>query len=48
MMSTAYELYLARGKYCDAVRVALRMDDQDRLAQLLTECQDKATRQQMG
>lgn len=47
MMSTAFELYRIQGKYCDAVRVALRMDDPDLLAQLLAECEDKHTRQQM-
>lgn len=46
-MSTAFELYRIQGKYCDAVRVALRMDDPDLLAQLLAECEDKHTRQQM-
>lgn len=48
MMTTAFELYRKQGKYCDAVRVALRMDEPDRLAQLLAECEDKATRQQMS
>ncbi|CAM9644994.1 unnamed protein product [Scytosiphon promiscuus] len=48
MMSTAFELYRMRGKYCDAVRVALRMDDSDLLAQLLAECEDKGMTQQMS
>lgn len=47
MMTTAFELYRMRGKYCDAVRVALRMDDSDLLAQLLAECEDKGMTQQM-
>lgn len=47
MMTTAFELYRMRGKYCDAVRVALRMDDADLLAQLLAECEDKGMTQQM-
>lgn len=47
MMTTAFELYRMRGKYCDAVRVALRMDDSDLLAQLLAECDDKGMTQQM-
>lgn len=47
MMSTAFELYRMQGKYCDAVRIALRMDDPDRLAQLLAECEDTGIRQQM-
>ena len=46
-MTTAFELYRMRGKYCDAVRVALRMDDGDLLAQLLAECDDKGMTQQM-
>lgn len=46
-MSTAFELYRMQGKYCDAVRIALRMDDPDRLAQLLAECEDTNVRQQM-
>ncbi|CAN0429775.1 unnamed protein product, partial [Ectocarpus sp. 12 AP-2014] len=48
MMTTAFELYRMRGKYCDAVRVALRMDDSDLLAQLLAECEDKGMTQQMS
>ncbi|CAN0219074.1 unnamed protein product [Laminaria digitata] len=48
MMSTAFELYRMQGKYCDAVRVALRMDDPDLLAQLLAECDDNGMRQQMS
>ncbi|CAM9663790.1 unnamed protein product, partial [Ectocarpus sp. 6 AP-2014] len=48
MMTTAFELYRMRGKYCDAVRVALRMDDSDLLVQLLAECEDKGMTQQMS
>eukprot|EP00903_Cladosiphon_okamuranus_P015551 g14356.t1 len=48
MMTTAFELYRMRGKYCDAVRVALRMDDSDLLAQLLADCEDKGMTQQMS
>lgn len=47
-MATAYELYRKQAKYCDAMRVALRMDDPDHQAQLLNDCEDEATRQQMG
>ena len=36
-----------QGKYCDAVRVALRMDNPDLLAQLLKECEEPRVRQQM-
>lgn len=46
-MTTAFELYRKQGKYCDAVRVGLKLDDGDLLAQLLAECEDKGMRQQM-
>ncbi|CAM9201393.1 unnamed protein product [Chrysoparadoxa australica] len=48
MMAVAFELYRKQSKFCDALRVALRMDDLTRVSGLLEECSDEATRKQIA
>jgi len=51
MLVTAYELYKTRGKGCDALRVALRLDDRERALSLFQDAQfaeDRCMKRQMG
>jgi RPN1 N-terminal domain len=48
MLNSAFALYVAQGKHCQAVRVALRMDDMAKIEQLYTECSDEGVQKQMA
>lgn len=48
LLGTAYTLYTQHGSAVDAVRVALRMNDGDRVAATMRGCKDTTTKQQMA
>eukprot|EP00611_Tribonema_gayanum_P029823 TRINITY_DN8105_c0_g1_i1.p1 TRINITY_DN8105_c0_g1~~TRINITY_DN8105_c0_g1_i1.p1 ORF type:complete len:485 (+),score=197.98 TRINITY_DN8105_c0_g1_i1:248-1702(+) len=48
MLEVAHRLYRLRGRYVEALRVALRLDRQDEIAELFAECEDGAVRKQMA
>lgn len=48
MIDICQELYLSQGQYCDALRVALKMQDRSRAAAVFEACTDAATQKQMA
>lgn len=48
ILRTAYTIYTQQNSPTDALRVALRMCDLDRVAETMTSCEDVATKQQMA
>mgnify|MGYP000670754118 CR=1 FL=1 len=48
MLETAYELFRKQGQQFDALRVALRMNNTEPIAKLLSECKDPLMRKQMA
>jgi 26S proteasome regulatory subunit N1 len=48
MLVTAYELYRKQGSYSDALRVAVRLNDTEKMAALVGEVQDPVVRKQLA
>lgn len=48
MLNTAYNLFLKQSKSCDALRVALRMGDGDKVSDLVEKCDDDVVLKQMA
>ena len=48
MLVTAYELYRKQGSYSDALRVAVRLNDAERMAALVGEAEDPVVRKQLA
>ena len=48
MLAVSFDLYKRDGKWTDALRVALRIDDKERVAALFAECTDADARKQMA
>jgi RPN1 N-terminal domain len=46
--AAAYNAYMKIGKVHDAMRVALRMGDRDRIEEVFAACNDKLDKQQLG
>jgi len=47
MLETAYEIFRKQNQYFDALRVALRMNRDEVIAELLSECEDELMKKQM-
>jgi 26S proteasome regulatory subunit N1 len=47
MYETAYEIFRKQKKYLDALLVALRMDREEDITSLMTECEDSTVKKQM-
>ena len=45
---TAYKIYKKEKKYCEAIRVALKMNDPSKYTEILKECTDPVDRKQIG
>jgi 26S proteasome regulatory subunit N1 len=48
ILQTAYTIYKVHGSPCDALRVALRMFDMDRVGEIMNGCEGESTKQQMA
>uniref|UniRef100_A0A7S2V4A2 26S proteasome non-ATPase regulatory subunit 2 homolog n=1 Tax=Fibrocapsa japonica TaxID=94617 RepID=A0A7S2V4A2_9STRA len=48
MLLTAFELYRTHDKFTDALRVAIKMDDRDKVIALFSECTDVLVKKQMA
>lgn len=48
MLETAYEIFRKQGQQFDALRVALRMSNEEPIKQLFSECKDPLMRKQMA
>lgn len=46
--NTVYTIYKDQKKYCEATRVALKMNDTSKFTEILTECKDPVDRKQIG
>jgi 26S proteasome regulatory subunit N1 len=47
MLETAYEIFYKQGQYVDALRVALRMSNEEAIPTLMSECNDTLMKKQM-
>lgn len=46
--NTAYQIYMKEHKFCEAMRVALKMNDTSKYTEILKTCQDPVKRKQIG
>lgn len=46
--NTAYQIYKKEKKYCEAIRVALKMNDPTKYTEILKECKDPVDRKQIA
>jgi 26S proteasome regulatory subunit N1 len=45
---SAYTIYMKQKKHCQAIRVAMKMNDQTKYTEILTACKDPVERKQLG
>jgi hypothetical protein len=45
---TAYDIYKTQRQYCDALRVAQKMNNNELISEIMGACNDKVTLKQMA
>ena len=46
--TTAYNIYKSQRQYCDALRVAQKMNNMDLISEIMEACKDPITKKQMA